>query len=583
MRSVNLAAIYHMPWLEYRHALTDGRVCLRVRAARGDFERATAHHACGDGGAEPFASAKEVPMERAYRDGMYDTFECAFRPDDPRVKYYFTLYAEGIAVRLDADGARVEDGALQRPDAAFVFAYAYPTDPMPEWARGCVGYQIFPDRFRRASDSPKEKGVEPWTSERYENEYRFGGNLRGIGEAAEYLEQLGVGLVYTNPIFLSDSAHRYNTFDYYQIDPLLGKEDDLRALCDTLHAHGIRLVIDGVFNHSGTGFAPFQDALKKGKRSKYYDWFFFDDSEIGYQTFAYAKYMPKLNLRNEACAQYFLEVGRYWLEEVGVDGWRLDVSPEVWPDFWRRFHAMMKRVKPDSVMVAECWDDSREWITVGDQFDSTMHYVLSRAMWERGGENLTPMAFDERGNMCMTLYPQRTQDVLWNFLGSHDTERFLTRVGNDAAKLRAASFFQMTNPGVPVIYYGDELGMVGKNDPDCRRPMRWQDVETSELLRHYRRLTALRKASPALRIGAFRTLMMREDGLYAFLRIAQGQSALVMMNAGDAPVEGYVELPEALRGKKRLKDALTGAALMVEGERVKVRFAVGEGAVVLYK
>ena len=582
MHDLNLAAIYHMPWLEYRHALPDGRACLRLRTARGNFDRAAARVTCNYWGDDPFAKGLDLPMELAFRDDLYDYYQVAYRPEDPRVKYVFYLYQGETTVLFDCQGPHIGGTLYPDVEEAFVFAYVYPPDPMPEWARGCVGYQIFPDRFRRAGEP--EEGLEPWTSERYENERRFGGNLRGVREAVPYLHDLGVDFIYTCPIFRSDTAHRYNTFDYYQVDPLLGTEADLKALCDELHRHGMRLVLDGVFNHSGVGFAPFRDAVEKGKASEYYDWFFFDDSvPFGYRTFAFAEYMPKLNLRNEACAEYFLKVGEYWLREVGVDGWRLDVSPEVYPDFWRRFHAMMKRVKPDSIMVAECWDDSREWLTVGDQFDATMHYVLSRCIWGRFADHKLSLAeFDARINRAAMLYPHRTQEVLWNFLGSHDTPRFLTRAGGDPAMLRAASFFQLTQPGVPVIYYGDELGMEGKGDPDCRRPMRWDDVEGNAMRAHYQRLTALRHAHPSLRVGELRTHCVLKDDLYAYLRITDTERALVVLNATTEPQHEYLPLPEALRGRKSLTDAYTGRRLRVVGEQLECGLDTGEGLLVFY-
>ena len=581
MNNICFAAIHHMPWLEYRHATPDGRVCLRVRTARGDFQSVIARHTCGYRGDDPFRDAVNEPMELAYQDEMFDYYECVFQPDDPRVKYLFILKRDELTVKLDAAGLHIGADAWENTSDSFVFAYAYPTETMPDWARGCVGYQIFPDRFRRAADSAADDTLEPWTGTHYESEYRFGGDLRGIREAVPYLKKLGVDVVYTTPIFLSDSAHRYNTFDYYQVDPLLGTEADLKALCDTLHQNGMRLVLDGVFNHSGVGFAPFVDALEKGRDSEYYDWFFFDDSEIGYQTFSFAKYMPKLNMKNKACAQYFLDVGRYWLQKCGIDGWRLDVSPEVYPEFWRQYRNMMKETNPQSLMIAECWDDSREWLTVGDMFDSTMNYVLSRALWSRIAEHgIGVAAFDARVNQSMMLYPHRTQEVLWNFLDSHDTARFLTRSGGRLCRLRAASFFQMTCPGVPIIYYGDELGMEGGDDPDCRRPMRWDDVENNAVLVHYERLTALRKQSMALRYGAFRSWEAREDGVYAFLRIDAEQRALVAVNLSDDAVSGAVRLPDWLAGQDSLTDAVTGKTLPVQSGMLCLTLEAGEGIVV---
>lgn len=583
MRNINFAAVYHMPWLEYRHTLPDGRVCLRVRTARGDFDSVSVRHTCGYFGADPFSKARTEEMHIQYHDEMFDYYECVFEPADPRVKYLFVLKSAEITAKLDAAGVHMGADAPETNDDAFVFAYAYPTDKMPEWARGCVGYQIFPDRFRRSKTAKEDKSIEPWTSTHYENEYRFGGDLQGIREAVPYLKKLGVDVIYTNPIFVSDSSHRYNTFDYYKIDPLLGTEQDLKELCDTLHENGMRLVLDGVFNHSGTGFIPFIDAKEKGSASKYFDWFYFDDCEIGYKTFGFTEAMPKLNLTNEACAKYFLEVGRYWLERCGIDGWRLDVSPEVYPEFWRRYHSMMKHVNPESLMIAECWDDSREWLTIGDMFDSTMNYVLSRAIWSRFAEqSISTKLFDARVNQSMMLYPLRTQDVLWNFLGSHDTPRFRTRAGGDERLLRAAAYFQMTCTGVPIIYYGDELGMEGEGDPDCRRPMRWNDADGNATLAFYQRLTEMRKSSDALLHGSFMSWDAKDNGLYAFLRTTDSQSALTIINTSAAKQKGTFALPEALCGKKTVKDAFSGKDIKTSGSTLDVKLDEGEGITIVY-
>ena len=414
-----------------------------------------------------------------------------------------------------------------------------------------------------------------------QNQYRFGGNLRGILKAVPYLKDLGVKMIYTTPLFLSDSSHRYNTFDYFKIDPLLGTEDDLRALCDELHKNDIRIVLDGVFNHSGLKFAPFVDAMEKGEASPYRGWFCFDDKmPYGYHTFGDWRYMPKLNLQNEDCAQYFLSVGRYWLEKCHVDGWRLDVSPEVWPDFWRQFKTMMRKVNPDSLMVAECWDDSREWLTVGDMFDSTMHYVLSRNIWSRFCRHeISTAQFDCALNRAAMLYPQRTQEVLWTFLGSHDTQRIRTRAGGDLRMVHAASFFQFTYLGSPIIYYGDELGMEGGEDPDCRRPMRWDDVEGNPTRTHYQKLARLRAQLPALRTGRFRSHVALENGLYAFRRETDTQQLLCVVNTGLQPVSVRLELPGGMAGMAAVHDHYSGRSLAVADGGVHISLKVGEGLI----
>ena len=577
MKQLSLGSLYHQPWAEYRCALPDGRVCVRLRAGRGDFDRVTLRAACTYTIENPFGSAQEFEMERAFRDDLYDFWQAVFTPADRRFKYLFVLRSGEQVLKLDAAGLRLGADGFDDISEAFAFAYAYPTDPMPEWARGCVGYQIFPDRFRREGEP--EAGLEPWTSNRVQNEFRFGGNLRGMRAAVPYLRDLGVKLVYTTPLFLSNSSHRYNTFDYYQVDPLLGTKEELKELCDELHRNGMRLVLDGVFNHSGTQFPPFVDALQKREQSEYYDWFFFDNTEAcGYQTFGHTSEMPKLNLRNEGCARYFLDVGRYWLEELGMDGWRLDVSPEVWPDFWRQYRKMMKQVNPDSLMIAECWDDSREWLANGDMFDSTMHYVLSRNIWNRFCKHsISAEAFDCALNDAAVLYPTRNQDVLWTFLGSHDTERLRTRAGGDLRMLYGASFFQFTFPGAPIIYYGDELGMEGGADPYNRAAMHWDDVDNNPTHRHYRKLACLRAEHEALRIGEFRSFLTTPDGLLAYRRFTPGEHIFCVLNTSTEPIACHIPLPEELAGMAVAHDLYAEVDYPIVCGQLQVKLNPGEG------
>ncbi len=581
MRTVQFGSIYHMPWLEYRHALPDGRVCLRLQTGRGEFSHVEARVTSNYDERGFFLNAERYEMRVAYRDEWHDFYEAVFQPRDRRIKYLFVLTSDELTFKLDASGLHAGKDAPEDVSEAFAFAYAYPAEPMPEWARGCVGYQIFPDRFRR--EGAKEEGLEPWDSSRVQNEYRFGGNLRGILKAVPYLKDLGVRMIYTTPLFVSDSSHRYNTFDYFQIDPLLGTEEDLRRLCDELHRNDMRIVMDGVFNHSGVEFAPFADAREKGERSEYRDWFFFDGTEpCGYQTFGHWPYMPKLNLKNEGCAQYFLEVGRYWLRRCHIDGWRLDVSPEVWPDFWRRFKRMMREENADSLMIAECWDDSREWLTQGDMFDSTMHYVLSRNIWNRFCyHKISAGQFDWAVNRAAMLYPQRTQEVLWTFLGSHDTARIRTRAGGDTRMLHAASFFQFTYLGSPIIYYGDELGMEGGDDPYCRFPMRWDNVEGNRTHKHYQRLAEVRAATPALRVGSFRTHAVYDNGIYAYLRQTEGQQVLCVLNTGLEHARERVTLPAGMAERTEARDLYAGQSVPVEGGAVTVSLDAGEGLILI--
>jgi glycosidase len=581
MRNLTLSAVQHQPWLEYRHTLPNGGICIRIRTAVNEWDEVLLCYKPSYGQASASLADSGLPMRAAWRDELHQWYEVVFLPEDPRVHYLFLLRSDGRTLCLDQDGWHTPD----QLDSISWFPYAYAWAPptKPDWARGVVGYQIFPDRFRRSG--PSAPDLEPWGSPRVQNEYRFGGNLAGMLEAVPYLRELGIGMVYMTPLFLSDTSHRYNTFDYFAIDPLLGAAEDLKRLTDALHAAGIRIVLDGVFNHCGTAFAPFADAQKNGVDSPYYDWFFFDEKyATGYATFGDWAYMPKLNLANPDAQAYFLEVGRHWLRACGVDGWRLDVSPEVWPDFWRQFRKAVLDENPDAVLVAECWDDAREWLSVGDMFDGTMHYVVSRAMWRffaESGCNLR--AFDARINRAMALYPHAIQEMLWNLVGSHDTMRFLTRAGGDSSKLRLAALFQMTMPGVPIVYYGDELGMEGGDDPECRRGMAWDQVDHNPTLAWYRRLIALRNGSPALRYGGFQTWHVGADGLYAYLREADGQRALVALNTTDAPLVAALPLPAALRARVELTEALGCARYELRDGLALLDLPPRNGAVFLYE
>ncbi|MEG2207208.1 MAG: glycoside hydrolase family 13 protein [Clostridia bacterium] len=570
MRNIQLGAVFHMPWLEYRHALPDGRVCLRLKTGRGEFTRVAARVTSNYAFPEFFQNADEYEMQLAFRDEWYDLYEVVFQPKDLRMRYLFVLQSDELCFKLDASGLRAGADAYEDVSESFAFGYAYPAEAMPEWARGCVGYQIFPDRFRREGEA--EEGLEPWTSDRVQNEFRFGGNLRGICAEVPYLKELGVGMVYTTPLFASDSSHRYNTFDYYLVDPLLGTQEDLRALCEELHRNGMRIVLDGVFNHCGLKFAPFVDAQEKGEKSEYRDWFFFDDTEAcGYRTFGH---WP--------CARYFLEVGRYWLRTCKIDGWRMDVSPEVWPDFWRAFKQMMHEENPESLLVAECWDDSREWLTQGDMFDSTMHYVLSRSIWNRFCTHSTSVQrFDWAVNRAAMLYPHRTQEVMWTFLGSHDTPRMRTRAGGDLRMLHGASFFQFTFPGMPIIYYGDELGMEGGEDPYCRFPMRWDIAEGNPTHAHYQRLAELRAETPALRVGGFRTFAVQENGLYAYLRMTEQQQVLCVVNTSTQSLCERLPLPKGMAGMAVVHDLYADRSLAVEEGTLRVCLGAGEGLILI--
>lgn len=355
----------------------------------------------------------------------------------------------------------------------------------PDWVKNAVFYQIFPDRFAWSSRVNKPGLFEKWDSTPTIHGYK-GGDLMGVYEKLDYLEDLGITAIYFNPIFQSASNHRYHTHDYYQVDPLLGGNEAFKTLLDAAHKRGIRIVLDGVFNHASRGFFPFNHILESGQDSPYTDWFIIN----GYPLNAYqgkANYacwwnnpaLPKLNIENPIVRRYIMDVARYWLDQ-GIDGWRLDVPFEITiPGFWEEFREVVKTANPEAYIVGEVPSEAQDWLNSGEKFDAVMNYQLTHAaVGFFGGDsfdkrlaegmmglpNPQPMdaqAFARRTSELLQIYPKESSYAQLNLLDSHDMPRFLSLMNGSVDKLRLAYFFVLTYPGAPCIYYGDEIGLDG--------------------------------------------------------------------------------------------------------------------------
>lgn len=434
------------------------------------------------------------------------------------------------------------------------------TEP-PDWVQDAVFYQIFPDRFRNGDAGNDPPNVHPWGELPTRTSF-FGGDLAGIIEAIPYLLDLGVNALYLNPIFMSSSTHRYNTYDYFRIDPRLGDLETFRQLATVAHENGIRVILDGVFNHCGRGFFPFQDLLENGPESPYLSWFhvqsfplhaYDDRMPPNYACWWGNRSLPKFNTGTPEVRNYLFSVARYWLEQ-GADGWRLDVPNEIDDDtFWREFRRIVKEAKPDAYIVGEIWGDGRRWLQ-GDQFDGITNYELRTLLldWLVEGKYRS-LAFAHRLQELLQKYRPETVRAQLNLLGSHDTVR-LTRIARgDLATLRLLWLFLLTWPGAPCIYYGDEIGLDGGPDPDCRRCFPWDERQWNLELRGYiRRLVRLRRALPALRSGTTRILLAHpRRNLLAYGRGEGSDAVVVVMNACedivctfDVPLGG-MGVPEA--------------------------------------
>ncbi len=421
---------------------------------------------------------------------------------------------------------------------------AVPENP-PIWVRDAVFYQIFPDRFRNGDPGNDPVNVRPWGAPPTQRAF-FGGDLAGIIQSLPYLLDLGVNALYLTPIFQAASNHRYDTYDYFRIDPRLGDEATFRRLLEEAHRNGIRIILDAVLNHCGRGFFAFSDLLENGPDSAYRDWFHVQ----GFPLYAYeerhppnytcwwnVRALPKFNTDNPHVREYLFSVVRYWTS-MGIDGWRLDVPNEIDDDaFWQEFRAIVKEINPEAYIVGEIWHGGERWLR-GDQFDGIMNYALRQILLEWLVEGrYRARAFAKRLQDLLQTYRPEVLFAQLNLLGSHDTERLMTLAGGDRDTVRLLYLFLLTWPGAPCIYYGDEVGLPGGRDPDCRRCFPWDPVQwDQDLWACIRRLIRRRRELPALRFGKVRILLAhpRQD-LYAHGRGEGPEAAVMVLNAGDLP------------------------------------------------
>jgi cyclomaltodextrinase len=502
--------------------------------------------------------------------------------------YDFVLH-EFVIARVSAEAVRPV--VLWQPSRTASWEFVMPdqgnrdVDSRPAWARDAVFYQIFPDRFARSERVPKPSNLLSWHSPPSPQGYH-GGDLLGIAEHLDYLVDLGVNAVYLNPIFQSACNHRYHTHDYRNVDPLLGGNSAFRELVREAHARNIRILLDGVFNHASRGFFQFNDILENGPHSPWLDWFHIQKWPLApydgrrpanYTGWLGMRALPKFNTDNAQVREFLMGIGEFWVREYDIDGWRLDVPAEITtPGFWEEFRSRVRAIKPDAYLVGEIWRDAPEWLA-GDRFDATMNYVFAAATiafaaGDRASRNLVrdrsydpypgidAVQFGERIRQLLALYDWETTQVQFNLLASHDAPRVVSIARGDKATLRLATLFQMTYPGTPSVYYGDEIALRGTKrydrphrDHDSRWPFPWHDKAAwdHEMLDFFRQAIALRHAHPALRRGRFDQLFSNAQQ-YVFARRDSAETLLVVLNASNesaqitVPVSPHLSNGQAL-------------------------------------
>lgn len=432
---------------------------------------------------------------------------------------------------------------------------------VPDWVKDAIFYEIFPERFANGDPTNDPPGVDPWGSPPTRTNFN-GGDLRGLIDKLDYLETLGITALYLTPIFAADTNHKYDTVDYCRIDPHFGDLATFRQLIREAHQRGIRVILDAVFNHVGEGFWAFRDVLKQGEASPYVNWFYIEDLPVtkhpnpNYETYENADYLVKLNIHNPEVRRHLYEVARLWTRE-GIDGWRLDVPFLMNHHFWKRFRREVKEISPEVYIVAEVWREATDWLQ-GDECDGAMNYRLRDLLLQFFiQETLDGQGFDRALTALRAEHPGQSSYTMLNLIGSHDTARFLTLCRGDKKRFQMSVAFLFAYLGVPMIYYGDEIGMTGNDDPECRRPMVWDPSgQDQEMLEWHRQLIVLRKTHAALRRGTLQSVYTAED-VYAFERKAGPDYALVVVNRG-AEVETITLPVDSVELPAEVQDAFSG-------------------------
>jgi len=386
----------------------------------------------------------------------------------------------------------------------FFYPYIWEKDLIsyPDWVSKTIWYQIFPERFCHADASTYSN--KAWEDTKPKPDSFYGGDLHGIIKQLDYLKELGINGIYLTPVFIAESNHKYDTINYYEIDSHFGSKETLKTLVEKAHKKGMRVILDGVFNHVSSKHPFWQDVLKNQAESKYKDFFCIrefpvDSSKeycksLNYDTFSFVANMPKLNYENPKVKEYVLSVIGFWIKECDIDGWRFDVGNELSFSFYSALKRQLRPIKDDFYIVAEIWHDCGKWLRNG-YIDASMNYLMGSSIKKYAIQGtLNAHAFNQRYFHLMNKLSLIHRTLCFNLLDSHDTPRIMTESDNDKIKVKNAFLMLFLLPGSPCIYYGSEIGLCGGPDPDNRRPMLWKEGEADmELFNFFQRLIAFRK------------------------------------------------------------------------------------------
>ena len=539
---MNKHAIYHRSESNFCFAIDEKTVVLRVRFAKGDkIENLSVLYN------SKYDIAKiQLRAEMSFLccDGSHDYYAATLKLSDPRLAYVFEFSADGKNYYFCEAGVKeAYDFSLAYYDS-FQYAYINKNDVIQnvEWLNNAVFYQIFVDRFDKASRKDESYINAKWGDLPTPKSF-YGGDLDGICKHLDYIQELGVTVLYLNPIFKSPSNHKYDIVDYYEIDEMFGGREAFKRLVKACHERGIKIILDAVFNHVSEGFYPFRQVMAVGKESEYFDWFVIEGDQISpgkdnYDCFAACRYMPKLNTNNPDVQAYLINIAKHYIVQYDIDGWRLDVADEVSHDFWRQMRKTVKAIKPQAVLIGENWHNSESYL-LGDQFDSIMNYGVTKAFLDFFARKaLDEEGFAEALNAQLMRYTDTTNHMMFNLLDCHDTHRFFTEIGCDVRKLMRALLTLVFLPGSINLYYGTEILTEGGYDPDSRRTFDFSKLNDPEIRGIKGEVAYILKLKnqPAIAHGSVR--IFSSDGYMTIERKCEAQTLVLKLCAEKYIIEG---------------------------------------------
>ena len=507
------SAFYHRTESEYAYLYTKDEIHIRLRTKKNDVAQVILHY--GDTTLFDFMQDYQyhISMTITASDAYHDYWQASVKVDYRRISYLFEIIgADGENVFFGDMGA-VENQPHQYSSSSNSFRIPYLHDSdrakVPEWVRNTVWYQIFPERFANGNPKISPANILPWDSDiSPKHDDFFGGDLYGVLEKLDYLEDLGITGIYFCPVFEAPSNHKYDTVNYFDIDKHFGNKNIFKKLVEEAHRRKMKVMLDAVFNHIGNNSVQWQDVIKNGENSIYKDWFHihnfpvytntekFPDihHHLNYDTFKFSPKLPKLNTSNPEVRKYLLDIATYWIKEFDIDAWRLDVANEIDHQFWKEFRKAVTAIKPDIYILGEVWHNAHPWLN-GDEFHAVTNYPLATSIKSYFlTKTISTEDFKNEINTQLMYYRQQTNEVILNMLDSHDTERILTTAKNNLNAVKSALTFMYLHLGTPCIYYGTEVGMKGNTDPDCRRVMPWDENKQNIGMKNFvKKLITLRK------------------------------------------------------------------------------------------